>query len=195
MDQAATSVRSHCLSPARARVAIDALLGPATYARMFPELPAFQADQQFLHALGNLLSNAMNGVLHRNRAMAWIATAFGLFVALLAMIGVYGVTAHATAERTREIGIRMALGAEPGDVNRMIMYRGIKLASIGAAIGLAGALALASVIRSLLFEVAPADPMILGAVTLLLFATVAAACWIPGRRAMRVDPMTALRQE
>jgi len=122
----------------------------------------------------------------------------GLFAALallLASVGIYGVVSYGVARRTREIGIRMALGAEPSNVNRMIIYRGMKLALIGVAIGFAGALALARVIRSLLFEVAPGDPMIFGAVTLLLFATVAAACWIPGRRAMRVDPIDALRQE
>jgi putative ABC transport system permease protein len=117
----------------------------------------------------------------------------GLFAALalmLAAVGIYGVV-----RRTREIGIRMALGAQPRAMNKMIIRRGIMLAVVGAAIGLAGALALTRVIRSLLFEVQPADPVILGGVTLLLFATVAAACWIPARRAMRVDPMAALRQE
>jgi putative ABC transport system permease protein len=122
----------------------------------------------------------------------------GMFAALallLAAVGIYGVVSYGVARRTQEIGIRMALGAQPGDVSRLIVRQGLRLALAGVAIGLAGALVLSRWIGSLLFEVKPADPVTFIAVTILLSGTALAACYIPGRRAMRVDPMVALRYE
>jgi predicted permease len=122
----------------------------------------------------------------------------GLFAALaliLAAVGIYGAMAYAANQRTHEIGIRTALGAQRRDVLRLVMQDGAKIALFGTASGIAGALALTHFMVSLLFEVKPTDPAIFGCVALLLATVVLAACYIPARRAMRVDPMVALRYE
>jgi putative ABC transport system permease protein len=113
----------------------------------------------------------------------------------LVMIGVYSVVAYATARRSHEIGIRMALGASLGDVLRLVMGQGAKLTLFGVAIGAPAALALAQLIQSLLFEVSASDPLTLIGVTLLLVFVGLLACYVPARRAMGVDPMIALRYE
>jgi putative ABC transport system permease protein len=99
------------------------------------------------------------------------------------------------ARRAPEIGVRVALGAQPGDILRLVLKKGMALVLIGVAIGLAGALALTRSIKSLLFEVKAADPLTLIAVALLLVVVALLACWIPARRAAKVDPLTALRHE
>jgi putative ABC transport system permease protein len=122
----------------------------------------------------------------------------GIFAALalgLAAVGLYGVIAYSVSQRTNEIGIRMALGAKPTDILRMVIGGGIKLALIGAAIGIALALSLGRFLQSLLFEIRATDPTTLTGVSLLLLAVAVIACYIPARRAMRVDPMVALRYE
>jgi predicted permease len=122
----------------------------------------------------------------------------GLFAALaliLAAVGIYGAMAYAANQRTHEIGIRTALGAQRRDVLRLVMQDGAKIALFGTASGIAGALALTHFMVSLLFEVKPTDPAIFGGVALLLATVVLVACYIPARRAMRVDPMVALRYE
>ncbi len=142
-----------------------------------------------------LLSNAMDGVLHRNRAMALIATTFGVFVGMLAMIGVYGVTSHATAERTREIGVRMALGAQPGDVFRMVMRETMRVVSIGIAFGVVAGVVTASLIRGIIWGVKPTDPLSFGLAICLMLLIAGSAAVLPARRALSVDPMVALRFE
>ena len=142
-----------------------------------------------------LLSKAMDSVLHRNRAMALIATTFGLFVALLAMIGVYGVTSHATAERTREIGVRMALGAERGDVFRMLLGEMMRVVCIGIVFGLGAVFAATQIIRGAIWGVKPTDPLSFGIAICLMLLIAGIAAFLPARRAMRVDPMVALRYE
>jgi ABC-type antimicrobial peptide transport system permease subunit len=142
-----------------------------------------------------LLSNAMDGVLRRNRAMALIATKFGLFVGLLAMIGVYGVTSHAAAERTREIGIRMTLGAGRGDVFRMLFGEMIRVVCIGIAFGLGAVVPAAQLIRATIWGVKPTDPMSLGFAICLMLLIAGIAAFLPARRAMNVDPIAALRCE
>lgn len=122
----------------------------------------------------------------------------GLFAALaliLAAVGIYGAMAYATNQRTHEIGIRTALGAQPVDVLRLVMRDAARIALFGIASGIAGALALTPLMASLLFEVKPADPATFAGVAILLAFVVLAACYIPARRAMRVDPMVALRYE
>ena len=122
----------------------------------------------------------------------------GLFAALaliLAAVGIYGAMAYSVNQRTHEIGIRTALGAQRGDVLRLVMRDGAKIALFGIAFGIAGALALTRLMASLLFEVKPTDPATFAGVAILLAFVVLAACYLPARRAMRVDPMVALRYE
>ena len=124
------------------------------------------------------------------------AVLLGIFAALaliLASVGIYGVLSHSVTQRVHEVGIRMALGAEKCDVLKMVVGQGLKLAMIGVAIGIAGALALTRFLSSLLYGVAPTDPVTFIAVSLILIVVALAACYIPARRAARVDPMVALR--
>ena len=122
----------------------------------------------------------------------------GLFAALavlLAAIGIYGVMAVAAVQRTKEIGIRMALGAVRRDVLTLVVRQGFALAAAGLVIGVAGALALTRVLRSLLFSVSATDPAVFGAIVALLAVIALVACYLPARRAARVDPMVTLRHE
>ena len=121
--------------------------------------------------------------------------AFAATALLLAVAGIYGVMAYTVSRRTREIGVRMALGAAAGDVLRMVLSQGLWTTVIGVAIGIAGSFALSRTMHSMLFEVNSADPLTLVGGALLLAAVSLLACWIPARRAMRVDPMVALRYE
>jgi predicted permease len=120
---------------------------------------------------------------------------FAATALLLAVAGIYGVMAYTVARRTREIGVRMALGAAAGDVLRLVLGQGLWTTVIGVAIGVAGSFALSRTMHSLLFEVSAADPVTLVGSALLLAGVSLLACWIPARRAMRVDPIAALRYE
>jgi putative ABC transport system permease protein len=114
---------------------------------------------------------------------------------VLAAAGIYGVMAHSVVQRTQEIGVRMALGAQLRDVLTMILRSGMSLALIGIVLGLAGALALTRLMSKLLFEVSPTDTVIFISVAVVLFVVALLACYIPARRATRVDPLVALRYE
>jgi predicted permease len=129
------------------------------------------------------------------RVAATLLTALGTVALLLAALGIYGVIAGSVNQRTREIGIRMALGAQQLDVLRLFVRQGMKLAGAGVLIGLAGTLAAAQVLSSLLIGVGASDPPTYLAVALLLAAVALLACWLPARRASKVDPMEALRYE
>ncbi|MGH7607542.1 MAG: ADOP family duplicated permease, partial [Gemmatimonadales bacterium] len=120
---------------------------------------------------------------------------FGLIALVLAAVGIYGVIAHGVRRRTQEIGIRMALGATGGDVVRMVVRRGLQLTALGLAAGLLTAVAVTRLIRGLLFGVGPTDPITLVGTTLLLATVALLASWIPSRRAVRVNPVEALRHE
>ena len=122
----------------------------------------------------------------------------GTFAALalaLTAVGIFGVISYSVSQRTREIGLRMALGARSGDVLAMVLRDGLLLTAIGIVIGVAGALALTRVLSNLLYEISPSDPLTFGGVAALILAVAAAACLIPARRAATVDPMVALRHE
>ena len=124
-----------------------------------------------------------------------LLTAFAVLAALLTAIGIYGVISYSVAQRTREIGIRLALGAQTGDVLTLVVRQGLAPAFVGIGLGLAGAFALTRVIASLLFGVGVTDPETFASLPLLLLTVALLACWFPARRATRVDPMIALRHE
>jgi predicted permease len=131
-------------------------------------------------------------------ARRFILVLFGVFsiVALLiTVVGLYGMLAYSVVERKQELGIRMALGAKPLDVLRLVIGQGLRLALVGILIGLSGAWALTRLMRSLLFGVTPTDLQTLGAIAFLLVVVALLACWIPARRATKVDPLVALRYE
>jgi putative ABC transport system permease protein len=125
----------------------------------------------------------------------WVAGAFACIAALMAALGLYGVLAHAVTQQRREIGIRMALGAQPGDVMSNTLRSALSMLLFGAAVGLAGAFALTRVLKSLLFQVSVLDPVALAVACLLMTLVGVLASWIPARRAAGVDPMTVLRDE
>ena len=120
---------------------------------------------------------------------------FGVLALVLAAVGIYGVMSYVVAGRTREIGLRMALGAQSGNVRNLILRQGMTLALIGSVIGLAIAFGATRLLKSVLYGVSASDPVTFVGVTFLLASVALFACWLPARRATRVDPMIALRAE
>ncbi len=141
------------------------------------------------------LDQVFSSSLDQRRFSLVIFGVFGTTALLLAAMGIYGVTSYAVAQRTQEIGLRMALGAQASDVLKLVLRNGMTLAFIGAAIGLAGAYALTRVMSSLLFEVVPTDLATFTTVSVGLIVVALLACFIPARRATKVDPLVALRYE
>jgi ABC-type antimicrobial peptide transport system permease subunit len=133
--------------------------------------------------------------ISRPRLLAQLVGAFAGLALLLAAIGTYGVLAYTVAERRREIGIRMALGADRFRVLTQIMKQGLALAAAGVVIGLSGAVALTRLMKSLLFGVAPTDIPTLASVAVTIAVVAAFACWLPAWRASRLDPNATLRNE
>ena len=141
------------------------------------------------------LADLVDDELAPRRTQADILGAFAGLALLLAGLGIYAVISFAVAQRTQEFGIRMTLGAQPANVVRMVLAEGLRLMVVGIAIGLLSALALARTLAHLLYGISPTDPLTFVAVPIILAAVGLLACWIPARRAMRVDPMVALRYE
>jgi predicted permease len=141
------------------------------------------------------LDQIVDRAIAPRRFITGILSSFSSFALLLVAIGLYGVIAYSVSQRTREIGIRLALGAQRGDVMRLVVGEGLRLAGVGVAAGLAAAFFVARVLQSQLFGVTATDPFSYAITALILGAMVLLACYVPARRAARIDPMEALRCE
>jgi ABC-type antimicrobial peptide transport system permease subunit len=129
------------------------------------------------------------------KLLSFLLAAFAGLALMLATIGLYGVIAYSVLRRVREIGVRLALGAQRADIRALILGQGARLLAIGLSLGVLGALASSRLLRSVLLDVNATDPAIYVAVSLLLSLAAAVACWLPARRAARVDPIITLRSE
>jgi putative ABC transport system permease protein len=196
---------------------LDAPPRPTVYVNMFQRPRADMSLTMLVDADTQSVISAARGILHRldpevpakfrmfsqiygaslgsRRFNVMLIGFFGITALLLATSGVFGVMAYSVSRRTREIGVRVALGAATGDVLKMILGQGLRTICIGVAVGFAGALVLTRAVESLLFGVTPTDPLTFGSVTVLLVGTALLACYIPARRAAKIDPMVALRHE
>jgi predicted permease len=151
-----------------------------------PELPVYGAQT---------LADALSASLAARRFLMEIVASFAATALLLAALGIYGVISYIVSERTRDIGIRLALGAQRENILKMVLRQGLGLAISGAAVGLVGALIGSHLMAGLLYGVRPTDPLTFLGVTILLTVVALAACYIPARRAMRINPLTALRYD
>jgi len=138
------------------------------------------------------LERQLGSYLTQRRFQTSLLTGFSVVALLIAAVGIYGLIQYSVATRTQEIGLRMAIGAQPGEIFRMMIGEGLILSLIGLALGLLGAWWLGQAASSLLFGVTATDPLTFTAVSLLLTTVAAAACYFPARRAMQVDPIVAL---
>lgn len=154
--------------------------------KLDPTLPIYGA---------RTLTEHMGTSLFPARMAAITLGSFGILALILAAVGIYGVMSHMVAGRTREIGLRMAIGAQRADVRRLILRQGMMLAAVGAIAGLIAAFGGAQLLKTMLYGVSPSDPITFLLVSLLLLAVALFACWIPARRATHVDPMVALRSQ
>ena len=146
------------------------------------------------YSMNPLAAIVSDSVAQRRFSMLLLAL-FALVAVFLAAVGLYGVVAYTVSQRTREIGLRMAIGAQPGNVLRLILGHGMKLAVAGVAIGVASAIALGHLVQTMLFEVEPSNPLSYAATAVALLVIATLACYVPARRAMRVDPIIALQAE
>jgi putative ABC transport system permease protein len=175
-------------------IAIRTLQEPTTLA---PEVRSriVGVDPKAIVSRVSTMDQMVSSALKRPRFNVILLTIFAATALLLASVGLYGVMSYSVTERTKEIGIRMALGAERRTILRLVIGRGLTLTAAGIVIGLAVAFALTRLIASLLFGISATDPLTFGAIALLLFAIAMLACYVPARRATKVDPMVALRYE
>jgi putative ABC transport system permease protein len=179
---------SYMLLVVRATAEPGALTGPVRQVihSLDPDVP--------LHKITTMRQLVSASAAQRRFTLLLIAV-FAAVALLMAAIGLYGVMAYSVTQRTREIGIRVALGAQGADVLRLVVRQGLRLVTLGVALGLMAALALTRLMKKLLFEVSATDPVTFAGVAALLALVALLACWIPARRATRVDPMVALRTE
>jgi ABC-type antimicrobial peptide transport system permease subunit len=157
------------------------------------ELAGFDSTQTI--DSDGLLVDAIAGTIATRRFAMFVLGVFAALALLLSCIGIYSVVSYLTAQRTAEIGVRMALGAKPWGVLWLVLHEGQRLATFGIVLGLIAAMGLTKVMSNLLYEVSPTDPTTLVAVSALLMSITVLACYVPARRAARIDPVTALRAE
>ena len=141
------------------------------------------------------ISDLVENALASDRLALALMTGFGIIALILASVGIYGVLSYTVAQRTREIGVRMALGQSPGAVRRVVLVEGSRLIALALALGLGVAAVLSRNASSLLFGIQPIDPPTYLATTAVLSLAALAACWIPARRATRINPLEAIRAE
>jgi putative ABC transport system permease protein len=158
----------------------------STIGSIDPNIPIYD-----VRTVDELLSSSLGS----RRFTMFLLAVFAGVALLLACVGLFGVMAYLVSQRTHEIGVRLALGARPGDVFRLVIGRGMALASVGSALGLGGAWAIGRFLESMLYQIKPTDPMTLAIAPIVLMAVALLACYVPARRAMKVDPMVALRYE
>ena len=151
-----------------------------------PNLPMLDVRRQDEQIAANL---------QQERIFAALTSGFGVLAVILACVGIYGIMAYAVVQRTSEIGLRLALGAIPGQVWAMVLREASWISAIGIAIGLGAAFVLARFVRSMLYGVTASDPLTFSGTALLLLVIALGAAWVPARRAANVDPMVALRYE
>jgi predicted permease len=173
-------------------LAVRAKVNPTALARDIRSRIA-QLDPDVPLADVRPLEAAVAGTASDRRASVLLLGAFAVAAAVLSALGIYGVIAHSVAQRTRDIGIRMAIGAQAAHVRRMVLRQGLSLALVGLSIGVAASLLSSRMLTSLLYEVKPTDLATLATVTCVLVLVALLACWLPARRAARVEPMAALR--
>jgi predicted lysophospholipase L1 biosynthesis ABC-type transport system permease subunit len=152
------------------------------------------SSQQVIYGVQTMESLISESLAARRFAMILLG-GFAVLAFVLASVGIYGVIAYIVGQRTQEIGIRMALGAQRNHVLRLVVWQGARLALMGVSIGIAGALALTRLMTNLLYGVSATDPLTFAGLALILTLVAIAACCLPARRAMRVDPVVALRYE
>jgi putative ABC transport system permease protein len=165
----------------------QSLIGPVRWAiqNIDPDLPVSE-----VRTMDRVLAESATS----RRATTVLLTAFASLALALALVGIYGIMSWSVSQRTLEIGIRVALGATSRDLLSAVIRRGMTLSMIGVAAGLAGAFALRHFLASLVFEVSPSDPLVYSAVAALMLVVALLACYIPARRASRLDPVIALKQ-
>jgi ABC-type antimicrobial peptide transport system permease subunit len=182
------------MAPSGSSVVVRASRASAGLLDSIRHMSEHMSNQQVIFGAQSMDSVISDSVASQRFSMILLAV-FAVLALVLAGVGIYGVISYAVGQRAREIGIRMALGAQPRDILRLILGRGGRLAGLGVAVGLAAALGLTRFIASMLYGVGTTDPLTFATVAGLLTLVALAACYVPARRATKVDPMVALRYE